>query len=183
MILQKRAPRRRRRPPGPEHVLRNRRLRYGYAELQQLAMNSWRTPERIGAAHPPNQISELRTDHGPAGSVPTLPRPVASQPLPVPADHRLGPNHLQRMPPARPQSRQQNPEDPVHLRQPRPWLPRLPDGELLPQRQILQRQLAVGANSTSQRPKQNYQPSDHDRPNSGSVRTTQDGRVGRVFRR
>src|SRR2546422_10239402 len=82
VILQKRAPRLRQRPPRPEHVLRNRRLRYRQAQLQQLAVNPRRTPERIGAAYPPNQISELRADRGPTASSSTLPRPVAPEPLP-----------------------------------------------------------------------------------------------------
>src|SRR5215475_2018458 len=45
------------------HVLRNRRLRDRQAQLQQLAVDPGCAPKRIGAAHPPNQITELRTDH------------------------------------------------------------------------------------------------------------------------
>src|SRR5206468_3824202 len=40
----------------------------------------------------------------------------------------------------------------------------LPHGHLLPQREVLQRQLAVRANRASQCPKDNSQPSDHDQP-------------------
>src|SRR5881296_2989615 len=125
-----------------------------------------RAPERIGAAHPPNQISELRPDHGPTASASTLPRPVAPEPLPVPADHGLWPHHPQRIPPALPEPRQHNPEDPVHRRQPRPRLARLPHGELLPKREVLQRQLPVRANGGSQCPNEDPKPSDHDWPNS-----------------
>jgi hypothetical protein len=57
--------------------------------------------------------------------------------------------------------------------QPRPWLTRFPHGELLPQSEILQRQLAARANRGA----------NHDRPNSRSVRTTQDRCDRRVFRR
>ncbi len=80
VIPQKCAPRLRRRSPRPEHVLRNRRLRDRQAQLQQLAMDPRRTPERVGAAHAPNQISELRPDHGPTAAASTLPRPVALNP-------------------------------------------------------------------------------------------------------
>src|SRR2546426_3782179 len=166
VILQKRAPRLRQRPPRPEHVLRNRRLRYRQAQLQQLPVNPRRTPERIGAADPPNQISELRPDRGPTASASTLPRPVAPEPLPVPADHGLWPHHLQRIPPALPEPRQHDPEDPVHSREPWPRLARLPHGELLPKREVLQRQLPVRANSGSQCPEEDPEPSDHDWPNS-----------------
>src|SRR5437899_4712015 len=127
-------------------------------------------PQGICAAHPPNQIAELGPNPGPTVSGPTLPRPVASESLPVPADHGLRPYHLQRMSPTRPQPREENPKDPVHLRQPWPRLTRLPHSELLPQRQVLQRQLAVRTNRASQCPQEDSDPSDHDRPNSGSVR-------------
>src|SRR5260370_26468649 len=183
VILQKRAPRLRRRPPRPEHVLRDRRLRYRQAQLQQLAVNPRRTPERIGAAHPPNQISELRPDRGPTASASTPPRPVAPEPLPVPPHHRLRPHHLQRIPPALPEPRQHDPEDPVHRRQPGPRLARLPHGELLPKREVLQRQLPARANRGSQGPKEDLKQSDHDRPHSGSVRKTQDNRDGQFFRK
>src|SRR5437016_2866352 len=163
VILQKRAPRLRRRPPRADHVLRNRRLRDRQTELQQLAVDPWRTPKRIGVAHPPNQISELCTDQGPTGSAPTLPRPVAPKSLPVPANHRLRPHYQQRMSPARPQLRQENPEDSVHLRQPRPRFASLPHGQLLPKRQVLEREVAVRAKTASQCPNEDSEPSDHDR--------------------
>jgi len=67
-------------------------------------------------------------------------------------------------------------------KQPRPWLTRFPHGELLPQREILQRQLAARANRGEQCPKKDPKPSDHDRPNSRSLRTTQDRCERRVFR-
>src|SRR5436309_429558 len=173
VIRQKRAPRLRRRPPRPKHVLRHRRLRDRQAQLQQLPVNPRRTPERIGAADPPNQVSELRPDRGPTASALTLPRPVAPEPLPVPADHGLGPHHLQRIPPALPEPRQHDPEHPVHRRELRPRLARLPHGELLPKREVLQRQLAVRANRDSQCPNEDPEPSDHNQPNSGSVRRIQ----------
>src|SRR2546425_7079990 len=146
-------------------------------------MDPRRTPERIGATHPPNQASELRLDRGPTASASTLPRPVALEPLPVPADHGRWPHHLQRIPPALPEPRQHDPEDPVHSRQPWPRLARLPHGELLTKREVLQRQLPLRANSGSQCPKEDPKPSDHDRSNSGSVRKTQDNRDGRLFRK
>src|SRR5437867_12929456 len=65
--------------------------------------------DRIGAAQPPNQFSDLRPDRGPTASASTLPRPVAPEPLPVPADHGLWPHHLQRIPPALPEPRQHDP--------------------------------------------------------------------------
>src|SRR2546422_3486736 len=183
VILQKRAPRLRRRPPRSEHVLRNRRLRYRQAQLQQLAMDPRRTPERIGAADPPNQISERRPDRGPTVSASTLPRPVAPEPLPMPADHGLWPHHSQRIPPALPEPRQHNPEDPVHSRESWPRLARLPHRELLPKREVLQPQLPVRANRGSQGPNEDPKPSHHGRLIADQSRKPQDNRDGRVFRK
>jgi hypothetical protein len=50
----------------------------------------------------------------------------------VPPDHGLGPHHLQGTPPILPESGQHHPEDPVHLRHPRPRRTGFPHGELLP---------------------------------------------------
>src|SRR3989449_4966052 len=183
MVHQKCAPCLRRRPPRPEHVLRNCRLRDRHAQLQQLAVDPRRTPERIRAAHLPNQIPQFPPNRGPTPSASTLPCPVQPETPAVPPHHGLGPHHLQRTPPILPQSRQHDPEDPVHLRQPWPWLTRFPHGELLPQREILQRQLAACANRGAECPKKDPKPSDHGRPNSRSLRTTQDRCDGRVFRR
>src|SRR5438552_4813103 len=103
-----------------------------------------------------------------------FPCPVELEAPAVPPHHGLGPHHLQGTPPILPEARQHDPEDPVHLRQPRPWLTRFPHGELLPQREILQLQLAARANRGAECPKKDPKPSDHDRPHSRSLRTTQD---------
>src|SRR5439155_1447817 len=110
-------------------------------------------------------------NRGPTPSASTLPCPVEPEAPAVPPHHGLGPHHLQGTPPILPEPRQHDPEDPVHLRQPGPWLTRFPHGELLPQREILQRQLAARANCGAECPKKDPEPSDHNRPNS------------RVFRR
>jgi hypothetical protein len=116
-------------------------------------------PERIRAAHLPNQIPQVPPNRGPTPSASTLPRPIASKPVPVPADHGFRPHQLQRMPPARPQPRKENPEDPVRLRQPRPRSACLPHGELLPKRKVLERQLTVRAKTASQCPEEDSEPS------------------------
>src|SRR2546430_8594202 len=75
------SPRLRRRPPRPDHVLRHRRLRDSQAELQQLAVDPRRTPERIRAAHLPNQIPQVPPNRGPTPSASTLPCPVEPEPV------------------------------------------------------------------------------------------------------
>jgi hypothetical protein len=129
-------------------------------------MDPRRSSERVGAAHPPNQISDLRPHSGTTASGSTLPRPVAPEPPPVPPHHRLRPHHMQRTPPALPGPGQYDPEDPVQGRQPWPRLACLPHGELLPKREVLQCQLAVRANRGSRCPNEDPKPSDHGRSNS-----------------
>src|SRR5437899_9354185 len=150
------------RVPRPDYVLRHRCLRDGKAELQQLAVDPRRTPQRIRAAHLPYQIPQVPPNRGPTPSASTLPCPVEPEAPAVPPHHGLGPHHLQGTPPILPESRQPDPEDSVHLGQPRPWLTRFPHGELLPQREILQRQLAARANRGVECPKKDPKPSDHD---------------------
>src|SRR5262245_11107159 len=110
---------------------------------------------------------------GPTRSAPTLPRPVASKSLPMPPDHRLRPHYVQRMPPVRPDPGEEDPEQSVHLCQPRPRLAGLPHGELLRKRKVLERQFAVRAKTASQRPKDDSEPSGHRLPDRGSVRKIQ----------
>src|SRR5437899_591896 len=124
----------------------------------------------------PDQIPPFPAKRGPTPSASTLPCPVQPETPAVPPHHGLGPHHLQRTPPILPESRQHDPEDPVHLRQPWPWLTRFPHGELLPQREILQRQLAACANRGAQCPKKDPKPSDHDRSRS------EERRVGKECR-
>src|SRR5271169_4888827 len=45
------------RPPPFDHVLGDARLRDLKPELEQFAMNAWRTPKRILHAHPPDQYA------------------------------------------------------------------------------------------------------------------------------
>src|SRR6266481_3822611 len=149
------------------------------------------TARRGSSAHPTADSRGSSAVSDPAGPSQSRADPIgvdSSMPVEpeapaVPPDHGLGPHHLQGTPPILPESRHHDPEDPVHLRQPRPWLTRFPDGELLPQREILQRQLAARANRGAECPKKNPKPSDHDRPNSRSLRTTQDRYDRRVFKR
>jgi hypothetical protein len=49
-------------PPPSRHVLGDGRLADLDAELQQLAVDARRTPERVGAAHLSDQITNLAID-------------------------------------------------------------------------------------------------------------------------
>src|ERR1700716_2326599 len=49
-------------PPSFDHVLGNARLRDLKPELEQFAVDAWRTPKRILHAHPPDQRAQVRVD-------------------------------------------------------------------------------------------------------------------------
>src|SRR2546425_1478563 len=160
-----------------------RRLRDRQAQLQHLAVDSGCSPERIGAAHPPNEIPHFRPNRGSTPSVSTLPCPVAPEALTVPPHHGLGPHHLQRTPPVLPQPRQHDPEEPVRRRQLWARLAHLPHGDLLSECEVLQRQLPLRANRGPQCPNEDRKPSHHIRSIADQSRQPQDNRAGRVFRK
>jgi hypothetical protein len=75
VILEERAPRLRRWSPAAWHVFADTGLRDINAEHEQFAMDSWRSPTRIFAAHLVNQISNLfENGLGPGALVILLPR-------------------------------------------------------------------------------------------------------------
>src|SRR6266404_3646141 len=80
------------RPPSFEHVLGDARLRDLKPELEQFAVNAWRTPKWILHAHPPDQSAQLRVDLRSASQWTRLPTPVAAKAGPVPTHERLGPD-------------------------------------------------------------------------------------------
>ena len=67
MIVQKGAPALGRR--AAIHVPRDRRLSEREAELEQFAMNVWRTPEVICTAHLANELAQFGCDSRPANTI------------------------------------------------------------------------------------------------------------------
>src|SRR5215831_10761046 len=68
----------------------DRRLGDVDTEFQQLAMNTWRTPQRVVAADCPDQIADVGRDRGPADTTARLATPIQTEPAPMPAHQRLG---------------------------------------------------------------------------------------------
>jgi hypothetical protein len=83
----------------PVHPIRDARLSDLEAELEQLAMDARRTPQRIVSAHPPDQRAQVRVDLGPASEGAKFPTPVMAKAGPMPTDQGLrsddsdGPEH------------------------------------------------------------------------------------------
>src|SRR5205085_8488262 len=59
------------------------------AELEQLAMDARRTPQRIVNTHPPDQRAQVRVDLRPASKRAGLPTPVPAKAGPMPAEEGL----------------------------------------------------------------------------------------------
>src|ERR1700692_790624 len=68
MIIEKCFPTLGRRPCTPNHILGHAGLPDFDTELEQLAMDPWSSPERIGDAHPAEQLSYFERHRGPAGA-------------------------------------------------------------------------------------------------------------------
>ena len=80
------------RRPSFDHVLGDARLRDLKPELEQLAVNAWRTPKRILPAHLPDQSAQLCVDLRSPSQWARLPTPVAAKAGPMPTHERLGPD-------------------------------------------------------------------------------------------
>src|ERR1700733_12878138 len=67
------------RPPPFDHAPRDARLRDLKPELEQFAVNAWRTPKRFLHAHPSDQSAQLRFDLRSPSQWERLPTPVAAK--------------------------------------------------------------------------------------------------------
>ena len=102
------------------------------------------SPERVGPAHVPYQLTYFGSDAWSSGPTPSaLPSPISSEPTTVPADDRLRFHDDEDALPVSPDSAQQHPKPAVDLREPRPFHGTAEDGELLPKSDILESQLAT----------------------------------------
>ena len=97
MIAQEGLPALRRRSPPPRHIFRHARLPDIDAELEELAMDSRRTPEWVGQAHLVDQPPDPRRHLWPPAARSRLPAPVGFESRAVPTDHRIGLDDRQRI--------------------------------------------------------------------------------------
>src|SRR5712691_12113786 len=81
-----------RRSTSLDHVLRDAGLRDLEAELEQLAMDARRTPQRIFRAHPTDQRAQFRIDLRSASKRAGFPPPVPAKAGPMPTYESLGPD-------------------------------------------------------------------------------------------
>ena len=78
-------------------------------------MDSRCSPQPIGSTHPSNPVANRNNHCRSPWSSARLPRPIASERAPMPADDRVGLQDTEPAPPLRLYPRPQNPKEPVRL--------------------------------------------------------------------
>src|SRR5712664_4208217 len=145
VVLEERSPGLRRLLRSTRHETRNRALRNLKAELEQFTMDARRAPERIAERHGANELGKLGTDRRSTRSPPSrLPGPESTKALPMPTNDGLGANDMERLAPRCPAPRETHPESAIEASEPRSFGAVAEQGELLPERQVLEREISAG---------------------------------------
>jgi len=147
MIAQKRRPSlcRIRIPWHFPHPAQDGPFRNVEAKHLQFAMNPWRAPRWIVRNHAEDEFAEFNADALPAGAsgMPREPGPIQLEAGPVPSHNGLRLNENQCLPPPEPEAPQYHPEKSVGNSKPRMRTPPFQDSKLLPESQILQKEIAA----------------------------------------
>src|SRR5438445_1316783 len=131
---------------GARHETRNGPLRNVEPQLEQFAVNAGRAPERIGERHGADELGKLRAERRSTRSPASgLPGPEGAKPLPMPTNHCLGADDVERLAPPRPPLGEPYPERAIEAPEPRPLRVMAEQGELLPERQVLKREIGAGS--------------------------------------
>jgi len=121
-------------------------------------MNARRAPEGIGEGHGADELGDLRIDGRTTGSTaPRLPVPERAEAPPVPANHGLRLNDMERFAPPCPPLREPHPEDAVEETDPRSLGAAAEQGELLSQRQVLKNEVGADLQRSAQSAQQSEQ--------------------------
>src|SRR5260370_2264578 len=97
VVTQERSPSLAGRRPSFDHVLGDARLRDLKPELEQFAVDAWRSPKRVLDIHPPDQHTQIGLDLWPPSPSARLPTPVAAKARPVPTHKGLGPDNCENL--------------------------------------------------------------------------------------
>jgi len=112
----------------------------------ELVANAGSAPGQVRLRHPQDQVHDLAVQPGPPGALgPTSAGPESPQPVAMPPDHRGWLDDGQGFPPSRPAAGQQDPQSPVPPPQARAPLAEGSgeDSDLLPESQVLERELVT----------------------------------------
>ena len=165
MILEKCSPAlgRLRVPPCTLNPTRNGPFGDIEPEHLQFAVDARSTPCGIFRHHLEDQLAHFSADRFPSrlNSVAGNPLPVKAKPSAMPADHSFRRDDKENVSPPGPEASSQDPEELVGRRQLRSGSPRLEDGQLLTQGQILQHQAAPGVQQAGERPAKQAEEVEH----------------------
>jgi len=114
------------------------------SQLEQLAMNPWCSPERVGIRHLKNKVTDLRADLRPAGTFMSgLELPEELETLSMPPDDSFGFDDDQWLLPVSPETTKHDPEKAVFCSNLRPFLMTFPDGQLLAECKVFRNQIGI----------------------------------------
>src|SRR6266446_3795743 len=126
------------RRPSFDHVLGDARLCDFKPELEQFAVDAWRTPKRILHAHPPDQYAQLRVDRWPPSQWARLPTPITAKASPMPTHERLGPDDREDLQDRRNPAVQLDEEPAIMVREPDATMQPTPqDNQLMSKHRVL----------------------------------------------
>jgi hypothetical protein len=119
VIREEGAPRLGRGSAATPEILCHGGFRHIDSELLQLAMDAGRSPEWVRFAHLANQRTEARGQRRPTDAAASrVPTPIGGESAPVPTHHGGRRHYLNRLPPVRPDAREQHPEQPIERTEP-----------------------------------------------------------------
>src|SRR5438128_2149178 len=114
-------------------------------------MDARRAPEGVGEGHGADELGDLQIDGRTTDSTASrLPVPERAETLPVPANHGLQLNDMERFASPSPPLREPHPEDAVEETDPRSLGRAAEQGELLSQRQVLKNEVGAGLQRSAQ---------------------------------
>ena len=156
VIGEERAPRLSRRTTATPEVLRHGGLRHVDAEFLQLAVDAGRSPEWVRLTHSANQDPEVRCQRRPTDAARSrVPSPICGERAAMPTHDRGRRHDLHRLPPVRPDDREQHPEQPIERTEARSFRGGpLQYSDLMPKRENLRRELEPRADRDSKRGQQ-----------------------------
>jgi len=125
------------------------------AELEELGMDAWGTPQGIRRGHTPDQSLDLRVDGRATSCRPARELgPVLAKAAPLPSQDSVRSHDHEGLLPPGPDSGQPDPEEAITSAEGWPGHRSFQHGELLTQGQILEGQVAVAAQEEGEKPKQ-----------------------------
>src|SRR5207237_355339 len=114
-------------------------------------MDARRAPERIGERRRADEFGNLRADgrstRSPASG---LPGPESAKALPMPTNYCLGANDVERLAPPGPPVGEPYPEGSIEAPELQSLRSAAEQGELLPERQVLEREVSAGSERRAQ---------------------------------